>query len=520
MLKIAVLPSVALLGLFSLAACNDSSSPPHAESTATNSDVTSTTERPSDPAEPTLSELDKQLSTLIQRHALTGNPAQDRTIPDISEPLPQLGMRLFFSKALGGDKDAACVTCHHPQLGGGDDLPMSIGVGAELPDQLGPGRAHSAVAAHFDGGPPVPRNAPTTFNSALWDSVMFHDGRAESIGKTVAKNGNDGEGIRTPDTPFGVADPLAGADLPTAQARFPVTSQEEMLGFTFVSGGTTHAVRDALAGRLVDQSIPNTWLADFQAAFNSTAPAEELITYDRIAQAIGAYERSQLFIDNAWKHYIEGDLTALSDAAKAGARLFFTSVAEGGAGCADCHSGDTFTDEAFYVLAIPQIGRGKGNGETGTEDFGRFNESGDPLDKYAFRTPSLLNVEVTGPYGHDGAYLALEAMVRHHLNPALAIEHYDFTLSDMPPGIQKDHAETNTRAALDALLVLREAGHKTVQDVTLTDAQVQELMAFLYSLTDECVKDADCLAKWVPDRQSTGVDNLQLNAVKADGSLF
>ena len=122
-------------------------------------------------------------------------------------------------------------------LGGGDDLPLPIGVQAEAPDLLGPGRFHSLAhvindgGGEYDGGPTVPRNAPTTFNIALWDQVLFHDGRVESLGKTAGVNGDDGSGIRTPDSAFGVADTNSGANLTAAQARFPVTSPEEMKGF-------------------------------------------------------------------------------------------------------------------------------------------------------------------------------------------------------------------------------------------------------------------------------------------------
>ncbi len=60
------------------------------------------------------SELDSELVILINKHELIGDPSLNRTLPDISEPLPQLGKILFFSKALSGDMDTACVSCHHP----------------------------------------------------------------------------------------------------------------------------------------------------------------------------------------------------------------------------------------------------------------------------------------------------------------------------------------------------------------------------------------------------------------------
>ncbi|NOQ63647.1 MAG: hypothetical protein GQ582_03965, partial [Methyloprofundus sp.] len=66
--------------------------------------------------------LDKKLSAIIMQNGLTGNPLLNRTVPDISSAQAQLGKDLFFSKSLGGDFDSACVACHHPSLGGGDNL--------------------------------------------------------------------------------------------------------------------------------------------------------------------------------------------------------------------------------------------------------------------------------------------------------------------------------------------------------------------------------------------------------------
>ena len=175
---------------------------------------------------------------------LTGDPSQGRDLPHIDDPLAQLGKRIFFSKALGGDQDAACVTCHHPLLGGGDGLTVSIGVGATDPELLGPGRSHPNAA------PNVPRNAPTTFNCGMWDQVMFHDGRLESLDKLPGRNGAGPLGIRTPAVLPGLADPLAGANLVTAQARFPITSPAEMLGYTYAADKPMRTIRAFLSARL------------------------------------------------------------------------------------------------------------------------------------------------------------------------------------------------------------------------------------------------------------------------------
>jgi hypothetical protein len=94
---------------------------------------------------------DAALLALVKAAGLTGDPTRGRSLPSIDDPKAQLGKQLFFTQGLGGDSDSACVTCHHPALGGGDNLSLSIGVGAEIPELLGPGRHHDSVAIHFDG---------------------------------------------------------------------------------------------------------------------------------------------------------------------------------------------------------------------------------------------------------------------------------------------------------------------------------------------------------------------------------
>ena len=465
--------------------------------------------------------LDAGLRAIIADQELTGDPSQGRDLPGIDDPLAQLGKSLFFTKALGGDKDAACASCHHPLLGGGDRLAVSIGVGANAPDLLGPGRVHSS------GVPNVPRNAPTTLNCAMWDQVMFHDGRLESLDKSPGRNGAGVSGIRTPDVPNGLPDPQAGANLTTAQARFPLVSPAEMLGYTYSAHKPHRVVRNHLSARLGDYGIgqgdlaSSAWLAEFERAFGSKARVEELVTEQNIAAALGAYERSQVFVNTPWKAYVQGDDQAIGQSAKRGALLFFRDPDQGGAGCASCHSGDFFTDESFYTLAVPQVGPGKHDDpyadspQVNDDDFGRWYATFKEEDRYAFRTPTLLNVEVTGPYGHDGAYATLEGIVRHHLDPAEAVRQYDF--SQLDASVQTQRTAEYTAKALAKLQEDRQQERTTLQDVKLTDRQVQDLVAFLLTLTDPCVKDPACLAPWFPVPGETDPDGLRLIARFAAG---
>ena len=144
--------------------------------------------------------------------------------------------------------------------------------------------------------------------------------------------------------------------------------------------------------------------------------------------SIFAWEASVFRADNTpFDRYLRGDRKAMSSSAKRGMRLFF-----GRAGCSDCHSGAMLSDHAYHSIAMPPIGPGTGDGIDGHDDVGRERVTGDAADRYRFRTPTLRNVALTMPYGHDGAYNDLETMVRHHLDAVGALTTYDRTQVLMP----------------------------------------------------------------------------------------
>ncbi len=140
---------------------------------------------------------------------------------------------------------------------------------------------------------------------------------------------------------------------------------------------------------------------------------------------------------------------------------------------------------ATISIAMPQIGPGKGDGNDGHDDLGRERVSGDPADRCGFRTPSLRNVAVTGPWGHDGAYGSLRDVVEHHLDPVGALENYDTTQALLPPRDDLDavdwiaHNDPARRQAIAATNDLRR--------VRLRPGEVDALMDFLQALTDPLV---------------------------------
>lgn len=474
-----------------------------------------------------LAELDAALCEQIVALGLTGNPATGLAVPDIeSDPLAALGRDLFFTKALSGRGDVACASCHDPRppFFGSDGLSLPVGVNAMDDDLVGPGRRHNPndpgadSDPKADAGPNVPRRSLTTFNVVLYEKAMFFDGRVRWLDP-----GNRSQGMVTPEAPAYQTDATikASADFPLlqAQARLPVTSQAEMRGFGVLSGEHGAVMRDYLAGRLggygdsAGELPSNDWPTRFQSVFGAPDPnSGRMVTWERIGEALAAYQASQLFIDNPWRAYVARGEDVLTEQQKRGALLFLRDRDDprGGAGCASCHSGDHFTDEDFHILAVPQFGRGKGEGSHADDKgFGISSWSG-ALDYYKFRTPSLLNVAAARTYGHTGAWTDLEAVIRHHLDVANSLDAYDWTLNSLPQmqplSVVYEDARSHTEAALNRLLAARVAAalgdilsDDLLHDLSLTDQDVADLAAFLGTLTDDRLARADPadFAPWV-----------------------
>jgi cytochrome c peroxidase len=124
------------------------------------------------------------------------------------------------------------------------------------------------------------------------------------------------------------------------------------------------------------------------------------ITEGNIAKAIAAFERTLLTFDSPYDRYRAGDKGALSGEQKQGMALFFSPRT----GCSSCHVAPLFTDNAWHNLGVPQAG-------PKAVDNGRADVTHDPADTGAFKTLTLRNVALTGPYMHDGVFGTLDQVV-------------------------------------------------------------------------------------------------------------
>src|SRR5512138_2115255 len=155
--------------------------------------------------------------------------------------------------------------------------------------------------------------------------------------------------------------------------------------------------------------------------------------------------------------------------------------------CSICHNGAMLSDEQFHNVAVPQIGPGEGNGASTHDDFGRMNVTGDPADLYRFRTSPLRNIELTAPYGHDGAFVALRDFVAHYSESDQSLATYDPT--QLEPALR-----ATLQPTASAILANRDP---LLDGVVLAPDIVDKLMDYLQALTDEAARN---LSRSVPVR--------------------
>ncbi len=191
------------------------------------------------------------------------------------------------------------------------------------------------------------RNAPTVYNAAL-EFAQFWDGRAANVEE---------------------------------QAKGPVLNPVEM------------AMPSEAAVVAVLESIPG-YAPLFAAAFPQDSKP---ITYDNMARAIGAFERT-LLTPSPLDAFIAGDDAALDDAQLAGLAAFIS------AGCVACHQGVGIGGGLYQKLGVIK--------PYPTEDPGRAKITGNEADRHVFKVPSLRNIEKTAPYLHDGSIAQLHDMIR------------------------------------------------------------------------------------------------------------
>jgi cytochrome c peroxidase len=390
--------------------------------------------------------------------------------PRVRPTLVRLGRALAFDKILSGNRDISCMTCHLPTLATGDFRSLAIGQGAT---GLGASRVHPDGAF-------IPRNAPPLFNlfalqPLFWDGRIFQD--ETGIFHTPAG------GAITP-----AMQQVFELGTASILPLFPVVNREEMRAaggneLALISDDHPEQVWEALMERLGG-------IREYRQMFELAYPGQrfERMTFAHASNAIGGFFIDQLSFNNSpWDQFLAGNDKAMTTVQLQGAKNFMS------ARCSICHNGPALTDNRFHNVAVAQFGPGKGDGLSGRDDFGRERVTGNPAERYAFRTPPLRNVELTAPYGHDGAYFDLRAFVDHYSDSHLKLEEF-LALRDPNVNLLEPLLRNTLLPTLNEVLATRDP---LLTGVFFPPQVVDEVTEFMKALTDPAARN---LQHIVPER--------------------
>ncbi len=192
------------------------------------------------------------------------------------------------------------------------------------------------------------RNSPTVLNAGF-QFVQFWDGRAKDLKE---------------------------------QAKGPILNSVEM------AMPDSHSVVKKLKA-----------VAEYQEMFAKAFPdSKEPLTYDNMAEAIAAFERT-LITKDRFDDFLKGDLKALTNDEAEGLDLFMKKA------CITCHTGPLLGGNMYQKMGLIKP-------YSDTTDTGRHMVTGNEADKYMFKVPTMRNVTLTGPYFHDGAVASLREAIK------------------------------------------------------------------------------------------------------------
>lgn len=424
-------------------------------------------------------DLDRRLAEALARAGFTGTVQSSLAIRlgrPLRPALVDLGRLVFFDNILGLHNDNACAGCHSPAAGFGDT--QSIAIGTDNNGLVGPDRT----------GPRNQRRAPMTINAGFYPRMMLnlrfasiaHDAFDLSEGVRVPF-AIGGTTVWRPGSAciYGTCfDPVKMTTLLTMQGHVPSTELVEMAGFSVENPGdvdarlyhpphlvSSGAIADTVPGpipgpngsppdstdtgysirqRVLDRFNANpTYVAKFAAIYPEAAGGD--VTFAMIGAALAEFQMSNSFANAPLDRFARGARRAMSPQQKRGALLFFEK-----AQCVACHavagqSNEMFTDFDNHVAGIPQIApKGFGLNPGGDplnpddfpgnvlfvgpqqdEDFGLEELTGDPVDRYRFRTSPLRNVALQPAFFHNGAFTRLADALHYHVDTLRRSSTYD-----------------------------------------------------------------------------------------------
>lgn len=340
--------------------------------------------------------IDEKLEKHIQFFGIESLP-KNQLNPN--RPLIELGRHLFIAPIISGNRNISCLTCHDPKLGTSDNKRLS--------------QTH-------DGKGILKRNSQSLYNVGLDSRVhMFWDGRVSFNPETKT--------FQTPEKDFN-SDKPKRMDITSKmhsalsmQVIFPMVSHEEMRGSIgeneIANAKTNLEAWDLLVARLLRHP-------KFSQQIKAAYPNETNINIGHIGEALASFIKEEFYSNGSPFHqYVAGNKNAMSNRQKEGMRIFIER-----GNCIACHQGGELGLNTFYAsVGVPQYGA-----KPFQLDLGRATSGvkGEEFKEMWFRTPSLLNLKVTGPYFHNGAYKNIRDVINHYSNIQVFLDSFDLSGTD------------------------------------------------------------------------------------------
>ncbi|WP_412776518.1 cytochrome-c peroxidase [Thalassospira lucentensis] len=314
-------------------------------------------------------------------HGVSANPtvreiaaATDSLQDSPFEDRAALGEALYFDTRLSANRTQACATCHDPSTAFRDPR-FDV--------------ADGAFSQGDDGKSLGDRNAPMAAYAKF--SPTFH---VREDGVAVGGQFWDGR----------------AADL-AEQAGGPPLNPIEM----------GMADKRTLIARLRDDE---DYFAGFKALFGDDVWSDDDAAYRAMTQAIAAFEETDEFspFDSKYDRFLRGEYK-MTPQEELGRVLFFSQQFTN---CNTCHmlktsptaEGETFTNYEFHNIGVPRnvATRGANDKDVAFTDNGLLDNPAieDAGYRGKYKTPSLRNVAVTGPYMHNGVFSDLSTVVRFY----------------------------------------------------------------------------------------------------------
>ncbi|PWC33228.1 cytochrome c peroxidase [Azospirillum sp. TSO35-2] len=284
-----------------------------------------------------------------------------------------LGEALFSDANLSSNRTQSCADCHNPSSGFAD--PRSGGAGG-------------AASVGADGTSVGDRNAPTASYAKF--SPAFH---ITAEGKAVGGQFHDGRAATLKEQAGGP---------PLNPGEMGMTSKEQ--------------VRQRLAEN-------GDYARAFVALYGAGVLDDAERAYDAMTDSIAAFEKTDVFspFDSKYDRYLRGEYK-MSPEEDLGMTLFFSTQFTN---CNQCHKlkampatvGETFTNYEYHNIGVPaNPALRDATAKPGFADRGLHDNPAAAKPAYdgTFKTPTLRNVAVTGPYMHNGVFKDLETVVRFY----------------------------------------------------------------------------------------------------------